>query len=800
MKDRFSLYHAVLLLPLSTMVAAPLSAESDADKLSAKAASEGKTAAEIDWVPKYLLPEDYPLGHCEGAYIAPESESPEAELTPAESPLRSSADSTEIRGNNEATLSGDVFIEEGYRRLSADSATYNRETETMTLEGNLLLREPGILIRAEDAEINARDGSGSLGSADYVMHKQHLRGTAQTIERGADGRFHLRRASYTRCEPGNSTWALQGKHFVIDEAEGVGTAYNAKLEVKGVPVFYSPWLQFPLDDRRRTGVLWPSFSNTSSGGVDLAVPYYINLGPNYDATLTPRYISNRGFIAEAEARWLTKHGGFVAGGSYLNDEENTGDDRWLFSLQEEGKIAGKVRTRIDFNRVSDENFFNELSTRGLEVKRQTHLDQLAEMSYSLAGWNLNAKLQQFQTIESTILDQNQPYKLLPQIRLSRSTLGIPFMLQYGMDAEYTYFDHDERERGHRLYLEPSIAYPMEWLAGFIKPSLRLKHASYSTDNPAQANSDDEDDYTVPVFSLDSGLFFERPLKVNDSDYQQTLEPRLFYLNVPEQDQSDIPLFDTTPLTFGYSQLFREDRFTGRDRVGDADQLTLGVTTRFIDEEGVEKLSASLGQIFYFSDRVVRSGNMIRPEDSAATSAVAGELEYRPTDYLRLTSSMLWDTQEGKIDEGGFQFQYEPEEDILINVAYRYRRDNPFFNQANNVFGETIEQTDVSAVFPMGKHWRAYMRWQYDLEQHSTIEDLVGLEYSDCCWEIRLLYQRGLNGRADRIAQQPNQFEVRREHAIYLQFVLRGLGSFGDKIDRILDKSILGYQAFSKNFR
>ncbi len=764
------------------------------------ASGEPKSAAEIDWLPANLLGSDYPLGHCDGAYIAPRNDSPEAELEPSKSPLRSSADSSELRGNTTAILSGNVFIEEGYRRLSVNEAIYDRSTRELQLNGDLMLREPGMLILADKAVINSDDGTGLLSPADYVLHKQHVRGGADEIARLEDGTLVLRGASYTRCEPNNNTWELLGKSIIIDQDKGVGTAKHARLKVKGVPLFYSPWLQFPIDDRRKTGVLWPSYSNTSTGGIDIAIPYYINLAPNYDATITPRFISNRGMIAEAETRLLTQYGHWVASGSYLGDDEDTGQDRWLVALAERGSIGHKIRTRIDFTRVSDNDFFNDLSTRGLEVKRETHLDQLGELYFTDWGWNFAAKFQQFQTIESTIQPQNEPYKLLPQLSASRQGLGIPFQPQLNYDLQYTFFDHDILTRGHRIYAETGVSYPMEWLAGFVKPSIKLKHASYSIDEPLQSNSDSEESYTVPVFSLDSGLFFERSLKVNESDYLQTLEPRLFYLRVPEQDQSDIPLFDTTALTFGYSQLFRDDRFTGHDRVGDADQLTLGLTTRFIDDEGAEKISASIGQIFYFRDRRVA---LVQPrtEDADATSAVAGELEYRPTDHLRLTSSLLWNTADDKINEGGFQFQYEPEEDILINLAYRYRRDNPLFRPNSDIFGETIEQTDVSAVFPFGKHWRAYMRWQYDLAQHSTIEDLVGLEYSDCCWDIRIVYQRGLNGALQRnTGASLNEFDVRREHAVYLQFVLRGLGSLGDKIDRILDRSILGYSDFRRNIR
>ena len=787
----------VLLLIFSVLLTsvAAVSVVTAADK------SKKPTAAEIDWVDGSVLGPDDDIGHCEGVYLEPSNDNPEAGQEPSSSPLRSSANSTEIEDNNIVTMTGDVMVEEGYRRLSADKVTFYKDQKKLELEGNIVVREPGVLVLSEKATLDSETGTGAISPADYVLHQQHIRGGAEAMERKEDGTLVLYRASYTHCEPRNTTWELKGKEISIDQESGVGVARHARLNIKGIPVFYSPYLEFPIDDRRKTGVLWPSFSNTSSGGADIAVPYYLNLAPNYDATLTPRYIGNRGSMLEAESRWLAKHGKWVASGAYLPDEEDTGVDRWLVGLNEKGRIGENISTRVDFTRVSDEEFFNDLSTRGLEIKRQTHLDQLAELSYSKDDWLLSARVMQFQTIEPSILAANRPYKLLPQLNLSNVTQSIPFKPDYSFQAQYSYFDHDIRTRGHRLYLEPGASYPMEWLAGFIKPTVKLKHASYAIDNPTEAYSASDEEYTVPLFKLDSGLYFERQMGVNESHYTQTLEPRLFYLYAPEQNQDQIALFDTTPLTFGFSQLFREDRFTGRDRVGDSNQLTVGLTTRFLNQRGAEKLTASIGQIFYFKDRNV-SASTAPTQDTDATSAVAAEVEYRPTDHLRVATSLLWNSHDDKINEGGLQFQYEPADDVLINFAYRYRRDNPFIVLDSVTLGETIEQTDVSAVFPFGKHWRAYLRWQYDLEQEHTIEDLVGLGYSDCCWDIRVVYQRGLNGAQNEEFGQTNSqlYEVKREHAVYVQFVLRGLGALGDKIDRILDKSILGYSDFAHNRR
>ncbi|MGI9285855.1 MAG: LPS-assembly protein LptD, partial [Pseudomonadales bacterium] len=723
-------------------MAFPLCALAESDKSQ-------PSSAELDWVPNESLPSEQVPAHCNGFYIAPISDSPEANDEPETSPVRGLADSTQLDGESAAYLSGDVKIEEGYRRLSSDNAAFNRETKIITLEGNVVVREPGLLIRADRAVVDQENGSGRLDPADYLLHKEHIRGTALNLRRKEDGTLVLEQASYTLCEPNNNSWEMRANRIAIFQDEGYGTARHARVNIKGVPVFYSPYMQFPIDDRRRSGFLFPSYSNTSIGGFDVSIPYYFNLAPNYDATITPRYISQRGWITETEGRYLNRKSSWVVGGTYLDNDESSGEDRWLATVRESGRLSDNWSTQIDFTRVSDEEFFDDLSTVGLDVDRETHLDHLALAQFNNADWRILTKLQQFQTIEPTILPINRPYKLLPQLDAARTQTNAPFELQYLLNGQYTYFDHEERTRGHRVYAETGISYPMEWLAAFVKPTVKVKHASYSLDKVTVDGANEEPDYTVPLFNIDSGLYFERSLGLNDNPFVQTLEPRLYYLYVDDQDQADVPLFDTTALTFNYSQLFRENRFTGHDRVGDANQLTFGVTTRFIDDDtGAERLSASIGQIFYFEDRTVVDSNI--DPGTASTSQIAGEMVFRPDRELRLASSVLWDSRQDKINEGGLDLQYQPDSrNMLFNLGYRYRRNSRLVQPDGSVILDTIEQTDFSAVFPISKRWQGYMRWQYDLKNHNTIEDLAGVQYSDCCWDLRLVYQRALDSTNER---------------------------------------------------
>ncbi len=771
-----------------------LAESTDADK-GADAAS--LTSAELDWVLNAELPAEQVSAHCDGMYIAPVSDSPEANDNPETSPVRGQAKSSRLDGEQAAYLSGDVSIEEGYRRLSSDTAEFDRTTKVITLQGNVVIREPGMLVRADRAVVDQDNGSGLLEPADYLLHKEHIRGTASSLRRKEDETLVLDQASYTLCEPSNNSWELRASRISIDQEEGVGRARNARVNIKGVPVFYSPYLQFPTNDQRLSGFLFPSYSSSSIGGFDISIPYYLNLAPNYDATITPRYMSERGWITETEGRYMNNKSSWVVGGTYLDDDESTGEERWLASVRETGRLSENWTTQIDFTRVSDEDFFDDLSTVGLNISRLTHLDQLAQLQFSNDDWQGYGKLHQFQTIEPTILPLNRPYKLLPQLNAARTQTNEPFELQYLLGAQYTYFDHEERTRGHRVYAETGVSYPMEWRAAFLTPTVKIKHASYSLSKSVQDEiafgDDEEPNYTVPLFNIDGGLYFERALELHDSPFVQTLEPRLYYLYAHEQDQSDIPLFDTTPLTFSFSQLFREDRFTGHDRVGDANQLTIGVTTRFIDDDtGDERLAASLGQIFYFDDRTVvavddRTAAINTPQErdnSASNSVVAGEVLFKPTRELRLASSILWDSRQDRANEGGLELQYRPEGNkMLFNAGYRYRRDGLVVEPDGSLKLDTIEQTDFSAVFPLSKRWQVYARWQWDLKNGNTIEDLLGVQYSDCCWDMRLVYQKALDSSNTL------------DHAVYLQFVLRGLGRLGDKIDRILERSIVGYDQF-----
>lgn len=744
-------------------------------------------SALLDWVRnKQLTPEQQSLasGYCKGVYIDPLA-NVDKSIDPKDTDIETLAGNSELQGE-QISLSGGVEIKQSYRHLKSNTAQVNKTTRIVVLEGNVELREPGVLLLSDRAEINTDSGQAQLDNSRFVLHEQHLSGGAPSINRNEDGLVTLENGHFTYCPPADNTWELDANKIELDRDSGVGTARQARLKIKDIPVFYAPVISFPIDDRRKSGFLWPEVGSASDGGFDIAAPYYFNLAENYDATLVPRHIGDRGAMTEAEARYLGKQAGYWAvGGSFLSDDDLYPDedgDRWLSRIEQHGLIRNRWRTNIDYTRVSDKDYFGDLGTTSLEVRRQTHLRQIGEVDYLGEDWLMQLRLQQFQTIAK---DLNDEYKKLPQLSINRRRIQTPFELGYILGAEYTHFDHDTKITGQRMFSQAGVSFPMRWAAGFITPTVKYKQLSYKLDDPFGLALDENPDEGAAVFSLDSGLYFERETSWNGWNYQQTLEPRVFYLYSGGKDQNDLPAFDTSELTFSYNQLFRESRFSGHDRIDDANQLAVGLTTRFIDSKsGRETLSASLGQIFYFEDREVRPNPLTGIiEDSS--SAIAAELAYRPGDKLSLSTSVLWDTQDDKVEDGSLQISYATDNSAIYNLIYNFDRGNPL--GANKL---DIEQLDISTYFPLTQHWRVFLRARYGLGSKEIIEDALGFEYQDCCWSIRIMHARSIDPLDNQFAFA---IDTERDHATYIEFQLKGLGGIGNRMGNILKEMIWGYK-------
>ena len=750
--------------------------------------------AKLDWVKLRQVPEelrDRRCENCDGRYIDPladQKNGPEPDLADIEASARSS----EMRGN-QVFLEGGVRVTQGYRQLSSDRAIIDRVERTAVLEGNIEVREPGVVMLGERAEIRPKTGEAIIDNSQFVLHDLHLRGTATGLARSEEGLVFVENGTVSYCAPEDADWVLRADSMELDPEEGIGTAKGARFDVGGVPVFYFPWLRFPLDDRRRTGLLFPDIGSDTRGGLDVSAPVYLNLAPNYDLLYTPRYIDERGTNHEFDGRYMDKRIGFwQAGGAYLADDEryarevpeDRNPDRWLARVNHNGLFSQRWRTQVNYSKASDANYVKDLNTASINNRRETALLQLGSVDYLGDQWLVDLDVQQFQSLADDI---NNDYKKLPQLTAQYRGDRTPFEFDPIALVQYSNFDTDEdRVTGQRVYAEAGVTYPMLWQFGFLRPTAKYRQLEYDLD-PQGRFTEETPSAGSALVNLDGGLFFERSTSIAGKGMLQTLEPRLYYLYSEFDDQTDQPDFDSAELTFSYNQLFRETRFSGRDRLDDANQLSLGLTTRFISEDtGREQFSASVGQIFYFQDREVRL-NPVAPPLEQSGSELAGELVWNPNDRLSLRSNLQYDPYSGDTNAGNFNVNYKPGNGAVYNVGYSYRRPITVTSLAS-----TTEQANLSAYIPMGRNWSFFVSWAYSIEAQDSVEDMVGIEYDSCCWKFRLLHLRYF----DTIPGQIPDFtdpELEREHSTQFQIVLKGMGGFGNRVENLLGDLIRGFE-------
>ncbi|WP_252179313.1 LPS-assembly protein LptD [Endozoicomonas sp. 4G] len=844
----------------------------------------------LDWVPKSQLSRkeqkalDQTTPWCTGDYSEPPRPGKHFKGDPDSAPIIAESDESSYDQDETATLTGNVSIRQGNRQIQSDIARVNRATHYAEFEGNVVFREPGTLLVGDYGDMLLDTGRATFENASYALHGAHARGSSKEIIRNEDSSLVLEDASYTTCRPGDESWLLTGKNVTLDHNTGYGTARDAVIRVEGLPIFYAPYLYFPIDSRRQSGFLYPSIAVDGESGMDLTLPYYWNIAPNYDATITPRIITKRGLLLENQFRYMNKSGEGEAGiagliGKDKLEKENPyyDQERWLANVRYQQRFSERWTAELDYADASDKNYIEDFGT-SLNLSSTGPLNQKVGTQYlggnTYNNWTFSLNAHQFKNMNQTADD---PYNKLPQLVFSGNwqageTLKVSYLADYTQfsraddwrfvrEVEHPDFDdpdirqsvYDEgygvkKAEGGRAYAQAGASYPMQTIWGFLTPEVKVRSVNYNLSNLVASEVVNDlqgaygesvigpDDFTkspsttAGSFSLDSGLYFERFTNLFGTDFTHTLEPRAKYLYVPYvENQEYNPTFDTAAMGFTYSSLWLDNRFSGYDRIGDANQLSLGVTTRLIEDDGFERMRFGIGQIVHFRDREVyiatnlgfekvpirdieenhaAMDDRLRSELTDPTSPLASEFIYNFNRAMSVRQDFSWNTNENRLDNYGLYYRWKPEQRKTLNLGFRFRDQVDRYVQdedGHNVLidptdpgkgfqthGNNLKQTDLSFAWPipMTTNWVGLGRWQYDLTNERNLESLAGVEYNSCCYQVRFFWRSWIE--TDDNIDHPDP-----KSGIFFQFILRGLGNITGSSGTEYLQAIQGYEIHEK---
>ncbi len=709
-------------------------------------------------------------------------------------PIDVKSNYSEIFENEISSYFGNVEIKHADQFMSSNSANYDNVAETLDVHGDVYYNDDELAVHTNTATFDLANDQAKLRDVLFIAPTASLRGHAGAAYRDSKTISRYQDVAYTSCPPTNQDWIIHADELKIDKEDGKGTVKNAWLEFKGIPIFYSPYLSFPTESRRTSGFLPPSFGNTQHSGFNFSLPYYWNIAPNYDATFKPRYLTKRGMLLAGEFRYLTELFQGQTNFEVLpNDYLRNNQPRYFASIKNTSHLTDKIHSNIDLNYVSDKNYFAELGS-ALSLPNFSFLKSQADIGYYGDSVNAIARVENYQSIDKALSGENLPYRKLPQINVNLKHNFDNVPVNMGMDNEFVYFQHTKLLNGQRSNIKPSISLPLQSASAYITPKMAVQYTNYFLSDPLKAGYSSQISRTLPIFSTDSGMTFERNLNFGGDTFLNTLEPRLFYLYIPRTNQNDIPLFDTAAYDIWFNTLFRENRFSGIDRMQDANQITTAITSRLIDEKtGKERMKLSLGEIFYFQNRTVTLPNY--PIETHSLSNIIGELSARINDHVAIDSGMQWDPYNSEISRGKAILHLTNRPNEIVNLGYRYRKNVLVPNRANDII-----QSDVSFHWPIYDNWSAVGRWQYSLLYNSTQESFFGIEKENCCWRFRVVGRRYVNN----LNVLPNQSGVIQQDlpdaqgvsqtGIFFQVELKGLTGMGEKLDTFLEQNIYGYRA------
>ena len=658
--------------------------------------------------------------------------------------------------------------------LQAPRLRYSPESGNVELLEGGTFGSPRLAVRATDGQYNAGEDTGRFSRAEYLMKNEHgmvALGAAEKVVIDRDhqeGLFH--NVTWTTCERASPVWNLKAKNLRIDNVEERAYVHDVTFHIKDMPVFYLPYLSFPVSNKRASGFLMPSAGSSSTRGLEVYVPYYFNIAPNQDATLALRPMSKRGLMLEGEYRYLDEKQYLEAQGTFLPADLKTDDNRYSTRLRHQYRLNEQWSTDTLYQSVSDLHYLGDFKS-----PVRTHDDWYFERYFRVDGrtdyGNVLFRFQDFKRTDANVLPGSDPYSRLPQVHYNNAwRFG---HLEIGMFSDFTRFRKSGLGAANRFDNELSIGYRIDRPYGFLEPKASVSFTHYDFASRRDALRGQKINRTLPTLSIDGQLEFERDFNWAGDSWTQTLEPRLFYLYTPYKDQSMLPLFDAAERDLSWEMLFARNRFSGSDRIGDANQLTTAVTTRFFrHSDGQEKLNLSLGKIEYFKDRKVRLyGN--EPERESRSALVAAG-KYNIDRHWSISGISFWDMGKNEMRRDRIKLRYTLDEDRFVDLSHYYNRND-------------YDQISLSGVWRINDRWRGFARQDYSFHASRAFNSVLGVEYDDCCWAWRLA------GRHYRDSPESNE----QHNAVYLEFVFKGLGNMGSRSGGMLENQIDGFRRLAE---
>jgi LPS-assembly protein len=757
------------------------------------------------------------------------------------------SDDALLDADGNAVLNGRVRVRRDARSVTSDSVNYDVETGRVSVKGGVEFEDPKLRVRSDTGRYDI-NGAADFDQASFQLMDRNGRGFAKDIDIRPDGKLSLTNVRYTTCPVGNEDWMLQASSINLDTKLQEGTAHHVTMRFKDVPIFYTPYISFPVGDERKSGLLMPSFGHSGNNGFELAVPYYFNLAPNYDLTLTPGLLSARGVQLGEQFRYLTTNSHGQVDATFLPSDSKVHGDRSYIRVADITDFKRGMRFDADIASVSDSRYFEDFAV-GSDQTSVTFLERRADLLYYDDAWRVRGELQNFQTIDTGVqtvctplqLSQTptlppaacdlRPYSRVPRIQATALWPAPGTHLEFALDSEIVNFVREIGPTGVRFNVAPEIRWSSRGPGYFFEPAIGYDLTQYDLKNAAAdgPNASSTPSRTLPYARVDAGLVFERDAG-SRGQRTQTLEPRVVYSYVPYRNQDGLPIFDTGLPDMNLTELFRTNRYVGEDRIGDANQAALALTTRLFDHgSGAQYLSATIGQIRYFAmpkvglpelSSLAASGQTLvtvpgvnplgAPGQALVNSrgqilmTVPGQyVSGLPSQAFAITGSgqaaevfpasdivadvavtaykhfsfkfdYLWNPYTSQTDKSEVSFQYRPDPTRVVNVGYRFQQ---------NVLNQQVilKQWDGSFAWPISQHWNTVGRWVYSLEDRRTVEQVAGFEYKSCCYRIQVVQRRYITNRLGGL-----------DTSIALQLELTGLSSVGKRADSFLEQSIRGY--------